>query len=81
MIYVIERDGESWVLRLFGRQDAMISGPTLKSAKEQAFELVRQWAPCRIRVMGEVREEWTLDEPDGEWEESGSLESRTGETE
>ena len=48
----MERDGESWVLRLFGRQDAMISGPTLESAKEQAFERVRQWAPCRIRVMG-----------------------------
>ncbi len=36
--YVIERYDASWVLRLFGRQDAMISGPTLESAKEQAFE-------------------------------------------
>ena len=35
--YVIDRDRESWVLRLFGRQDALISGPTIESAKEQAF--------------------------------------------
>ena len=65
--YVIEPAGDSWVLGLFGRQDAMISGPTLESAKEQAFELVRQWAPCRIRVHGDVFEEWLLDHLDGEW--------------
>ena len=46
--YVIECDGDSWVLRSFGRQGAMISGPTLESAKEPTFERVRQWAPCRI---------------------------------
>ena len=40
--YVIERDGEFWVLRMFGRQDALISGPTVESAKEQAFEYVRE---------------------------------------
>ena len=34
--HVIEREGASWVLRLFGRQDAMISGPTVESAKKQA---------------------------------------------
>ena len=43
--YVIERDRESWVLRLLGRQEPMISGPTLESAKEQALERGRQWAP------------------------------------
>ena len=64
---LIERDGESWVLRMFGRQDTLISGPTIESAKEQAFESVRQWAPCRIRVMGEGFEEWRLEEADGEW--------------
>ena len=42
--------GKLWVLRVFP-----------ESAKEQAFERVRQWAPCRIRVMGEVREEWRLE--------------------
>ena len=47
--YVIERDHDSWVLRPFGRQDAMISGPTVESAKEQAFELLRPWSPCRMR--------------------------------
>lgn len=52
--YVIERDGSSWVLRMFGRQDALISGPTVESAKEQAFEF--------------VREEWRLEVADGEWE-------------
>ena len=65
--YVIERDRESWFLSLFGRQDAMISGPTRESAKEQAFELVHQWAPCRIRVMGEAFEAWELGHRDGEW--------------
>lgn len=48
--YIIEYYGESWVLRMFGRQDALISGPTVESAKEQAFEYVREWAPCRIRA-------------------------------
>ena len=67
--YVIERDGGSWVLRLFGRQEAMISGPTLESAKEQAFEYVRQWAPCKIRVIGKAFEEWRLERVDGEWGE------------
>ena len=38
----------------------MISSPTLESAKEQAFELVRRWAPCRMQVSGDVFEEWTL---------------------
>jgi len=66
--YVIDRDGESWVLRIFGRQDALISGPTLESAKEQAFEFVRQGAPCRILVMAEVLEVWQLERVDGEWE-------------
>ena len=75
MIYVIERDGDSWVLRLFGREDAMISGPTLESAKKQAFEYVRQWAPCRIRVMGEVREEWELGHRDGRWVQEISREA------
>ena len=67
-IYVIERAGGSWVLRPLGRHDAMISGPTLDSAKEQAFEYVRQRAPCQIRVMGDALEEWTLEESDGDWE-------------
>ena len=66
-IYVIERAGGSWVLRPFGRHDAMISGPTLDSAKEQAFEYVREGAPCRIQVMGEVREEWELGHWEGRW--------------
>ena len=48
--YVIERDRDSWVLRLFGRQEAMISGPTLE--------------------LGEVREEWTLEHPDGQREKT-----------
>ena len=68
-IYVIERAGGSWVLRPLGRHDAMISGPTLDSAKEQAFEYVRQRAPCQIRVMGDAFEEWRLERVDGEWEE------------
>jgi hypothetical protein len=54
--YLIERDCASWVLRKFGRQEVMVSGPTPESAKEQAFERVRQWAPCRIRVMGDDEE-------------------------
>ena len=65
--YVIERDREYWVLRRSGRQETLASGPTAKSTKEQAFERVRQWAPCRIRVMGEVREEWELGHRDGLW--------------
>ena len=39
--YGIDRDPDSWVLRLFGRQDAMISGPTLESAKEQLRATIR----------------------------------------
>lgn len=54
---------------MFGRQDALISGPTVESAKEQAFEYVRERAPCRIRVMGEGFEEWSLDVTEGEWDE------------
>ena len=46
---------------MFGRQDALISGPTVESAKEQAFEYVRERAPCRIRVMGDSPEEWRLE--------------------
>ena len=46
--YVIERVNDAWVLRLSGHVDAMISGPTVESAKEQAFEYVRLWAPGRI---------------------------------
>ncbi len=65
--YVIERLNGAWVLRLSGHEDAMISGPTVESAKEQAFEYVREWAPCRIQVRGEVSEEWTLEHPNSEW--------------
>ncbi len=65
--YVIERLNGAWVLRLSGHEDAMISGPTVESAKEQAFEYVRKWAPCRIQVYGDALEEWLLDNPDGEW--------------
>jgi len=67
--YVIERAGDlAWVLRFAGSQHTMISGPTEESAREQAFECVRQWAPCQIRVIGEPREEWALTHPGGEWE-------------
>ena len=66
--YVIERDREyHWVLRLSGRQETLASGPTLKSAKEQAFERVSQWAPCGIQVRGEAPEEWELGHRDGQW--------------
>ena len=70
--YIIERDGSSWVLRMFGRQDALISGPTVESAKEQAFEYVRERAPCRILVMGKGFKEWRLEVAGGEWEELSS---------
>ena len=70
--YIIERDGESWVLRLPGRQETLASGPTAGSIKEQAFERVRQWAPCRIQVIGDVVEEWQLADLDGDWEENRS---------
>ena len=72
--YIIAADRESWVLRLFGQHDAMTSSPTLESAKEQAFERVRQWAPCRILVLGDVFEEWHLERHDGGWaqQEGGS---------
>ena len=46
--YVIDRLNDAWVLRLSGHEDAMISGPPLESAEEQAFEYVRLWAPGRI---------------------------------
>ena len=65
--YVIERDDDSWVLRIFGGQDALISGPTVESAKEQAFEYARDWAPCRVRVMADEFEEWMLDDTEGKW--------------
>ena len=68
--YVIDRYGDSWVVRLFEPQDAMIVGPTAESAKEQAFERLRQWAPCRSRVTGDVSEEWTLEHPEGAWEKT-----------
>ena len=55
------------------RHETMISGPAPESAKEQAIERVRQWAPCRIRVMGGGFEEWRLEQPDGEWERSRQL--------
>ena len=47
---VIERDGESWVLRPFGRHDALISGPTLESAKEQATRHAQNRALLLPRV-------------------------------
>jgi hypothetical protein len=66
--YVIEGCHETWVVRLFDRRDPMISGPTVDSAKGQAFDYVRQAAPCRIQVIADESEEWILADPDGEWE-------------
>ena len=58
------------VVRLYWSEvtDTLISGLTVELAKELAFEYLREFAPCWIRVMGEGFKEWRLEEPDGEWE-------------
>ena len=54
---------EEDVLNIGGRLlNQLISGPTVES---DAFERLRQWAPVRIRVMGDAFEEWTLQHPGG----------------
>ena len=65
--YVIEHIGDSWVLRVPGGH-AQPLAPTLGSARNQAFEHLRQSAPCRIRVSIETNyEEWILWHADHRW--------------
>ena len=65
--YVIEREGRLWVLRRFGQRETIASASDLLSIREEAFVRQRRYAPCSLRILGEVREEWQLESSDGEW--------------
>ena len=65
--YVIENEGRLWVLRRLGRRETIASGSDLVAVREQAFVRQRRYAPCSLRVLGEIREEWHLESSDGEW--------------
>ena len=65
--YVIEREGRSWALRRLGSLDRMFAEEELGAVREHAFDRLRGWAPCRLRVMGKVRREWELGHKDGQW--------------
>jgi hypothetical protein len=65
--YIIEPERGFWVLRRSGHNKKIVSGATAESAKEQALERLRPSAPCRMRVMAGVREEWELGHRDGQW--------------
>ena len=67
--YVIEPDGRRCVLRRFGRDKTLASGPDVASVREQAFGRLRGYAPCSFRVMAEIPEEWRLESEQGEWEQ------------
>ena len=65
--YVIESEGRVWVLRRSGRRETIASGANAVSIREQAFVRLRGYAPCSIRILSEIREEWQLESNDGEW--------------
>ena len=65
--YVIGRERKSWVLRRSGSLDQMFTDDELVAVREHAFERLRGWAPCTLRIRGEVREEWELGHRDGQW--------------
>ena len=65
--YVIGRERKSWVLRRSGSLDQMFTDEELVAVREHAFERLRGWAPCTLRIRGEVREEWELGHRDGQW--------------
>ena len=69
VLYIIQNEGRSWVLRRFGRYETTASGPTLESIREQAFGRLRGYAPCSFRVIGEIPEQWRLESEQGEWEQ------------
>ncbi len=65
--YVIEKEGRLWVLRRLGRRETIASGSDLLSFREGAFVRQRRYAPCSLRIVSEVSEEWQLESSDGEW--------------
>ncbi len=65
--YVIEKEGRLWVLRRLGRRETIASGSDLLSFCEEAFVRQRRYAPCSLRTVSEVSEEWQLESSDGEW--------------
>ncbi len=67
--YVIEPDGHLWVLRRFGRDKTLASGPDVASVREQAFGRLRGYSPCSFSVIGELPEEWRLKSARAEWEQ------------
>ena len=69
VMYSIENEGRLWVLRRFGRLETMASGPDVASVREQAFDRLREFAPCSLRVLDSVPEEWRLESDEGEWEQ------------
>ena len=68
--HIIEPDREkSWVLRRFGKYETVASGPTAEDVRDQAFDRLRDHAPCSFTIMDEERETWQL-EQGGEWHTS-----------
>ena len=68
--YVIKADGEDlWVLRQFGYDVTLASGPDVVAVREQAFSRLWSFAPCSLIVMGARREEWQLESGMDRWEQ------------
>ena len=65
--YLIERDGEAWVLRSFWSLDSMFTDKEFVAVREHAFDRLHGWAPCKLQIRGEVLEEWELGHRDGTW--------------
>ena len=70
VMYMIKNERGLWVLRRFGRNSTVASGPTLESIREQAFGRLRRFAPCSFRILGSAPEEWRLESDDGQWEQA-----------
>ena len=68
--YVIEGDREKklWVLRRLGRQETLASGASAEDVRDQAFERLKDFAPCSFKIMDGSRPEWRLEREQGGWQ-------------
>ena len=71
--YVVEFEDESWVLRRFGVEHQIHRNEEFVAVRDYAFDRLRRWAPCTIRVLGKSHEEWRLDGVGGNWEKKTAL--------
>ena len=76
VLYVIEKERRSYVLRRFGRSETLASGPDAASVREQAFDRLRGHAPCLFQILGSAPEEWRIESDKSAWKRHGEAPPR-----